>query len=748
MAEPAIGDTMAEGTGSFFAALNPNMKPRKWGTNLNAGGGAGDAGEEGLQPKQALEISGRQTQDAVLWLELGLCKALTRAVTHMGFIAPTPVQAEAIPVAMTGVDMCVRAVTGSGKTAAFVLPVLHRLLTTPPQRQTQLKSMRKMIRALVLVPSRELGVQCEAMIRELMQFTTDVRVALAIGGIAAHAQEAALEAAPELVVATPGRLSDLLHNYKGPTGALDFSGIEVVVLDECDKMLTVTIKDQVEDILSFCPSEARQTLLFSATMTSEVDAFAKQHLFRPHNIDIGHVALASQLRQQFVRIKVPEADAAYKTDDAAQPAAEQQNGEEENEEEQANDDLGDAEDGKATKGKKKAPRSKRLREKLQATDKQRAEEQNREAALLGPANQEHIVKIKTRFLAALCAKTFRNAVIIFTKYRTTAHRLCKVFNHLGMPAAELHGNQTQEERFDALRKFASREVPYLFSTDIASRGLDIKGIETVINFDLPPTLTAYIHRVGRTARIGDAGTAVSLVHETQDAEIMRKILAISGTINDHTVASVKRRDVPDEEVAAAAARIDAIFPAVREELALELTEEQLRTAEKKLAYQIDLEARQKTAGGGPNSALHAVLTSQPRKAWALSAAERKKREEEARRVYEKEAEVVLNETQAMMAELDREEQARLKRQRLERRQEREKKQQKKEKVLAEAKAHRKEETQKLQKGLVRKMKQKKVREARKEARAESRVKKGASPYKKREKKSAKKSRHRKRPKKH
>lgn len=763
-----VNEALTADTIGFFSDLDPygKYKPQtaaSFTPRFNTGSAAQpqvDNGE-GLSEETAPNAlgrrrvdarSGEQMQDSILWLELGLCKALIRAVAHLGFVAPTPVQTEAIPAIATGADCCVRAVTGSGKTAAFVLPMLHQLLTKSPIRQTSMGSKRRYIRAVILVPSRELGVQCHEMVKSLMQFTTEIRTTLAIGGIASSAQEAALEQAPDIVIATPGRLIDILHNYKGPYGAIDLSGVEMVVLDECDKMLTITLKDQVVDIVDRIPAETRQMLLFSATMTSEVDEFAKEYLFDPKNVDIGHVALASQLRQQFVRIKIdnlilPAIKAVHhegeidndEDDSAAQrkkKAAKKRRGG--NDEENRMDSESDDDE---TKEKKKRVRSKRARDESKEGNEAEEERQKEDEQLFGPSIQEHVTKVKTRYLVALCEKYFKKAVLVFTKYRTTAHRLQKVFALLGLRSAELQGNQLQEERFESLRQFASGEVQYLFCTDVASRGLDIKGVNTVINFDLPPTLTAYIHRVGRTARIGDSGTAVALVHETMDADIMRKILTVSGNINQHQVASVKRRDIPEEALNEAMMKVNEVFPRVREILAAENLVDKISMAEKKLS-------RERTDPRATFS-LGEAITSKPKRTWCLSKKERKERDALARKKYEEEAEVTITEAQQELADLDKDQGRFLQKQKTTRRQLREKKQREREKELDKIKEQKMKFAKKVQAGNVKKLKKQKIRESRKAQRAENREKKGRPAFKHTDgKKHNKKSRHRNKPKKH
>ncbi|KAG8348096.1 DEAD DEAH box helicase Helicase conserved C terminal domain [Trypanosoma vivax] len=668
------GDMMLEDTSSFFFGLTGVHKASSMVTpkeDVDAMPG------ETISTQQDTKQSGQQTQDKIMWIELGLCKALVRAVGHLGFFSPTPVQVQAIPAILDGGDVCARAVTGSGKTAAFLLPVLHTLLTRSPVKQAQTCGKRRFVRALILVPSRELGMQCQHVLQQLLTFTTGLTVALAIGGVAQSAQEAALEAIPDILIATPGRLVDLLHNYKGPHGSLDVTGVEIVVLDECDKLLTATLKDQVEDILKRVPEETRQVLMFSATMTQVVDEFAKEHLFEPKNVDVGHVALQSNLRQQFVRIRMLPVTSVHTH-----------------------------ENNSATK--------------MEAVDKENVSLKRGRCSVADGADQhcqgedaaEHVTIVKSRYLVALCLRYFREKTMIFTRYRSTTHRLNLLFNAVGLPSVELQGNQQQEERFLSLEKFTSGEASYLFSTDVASRGLDIKNVCTVINFDLPPTLTAYIHRVGRTARIGESGTAVSLVDESNDAEIMRKILTVSGIVNNHQVSTVRRRDVPDELLKEATSMIDEAFPHVRAELAAEALHASIENAERRYGT------------GAAQKLLDNAASVKPRKMWCLSREERKKRDDEARRVYEKEAEVTINHFQNELSNWNREEKEFLQKQRQTRQRKREVEARAKEKAKSTLRELRRKSEQKLQAGVIKKLKKKKIREAHRAKRAEEREKRG------------------------
>eukprot|EP00658_Telonema_sp_P-2_P018248 TRINITY_DN1715_c0_g2_i2.p1 TRINITY_DN1715_c0_g2~~TRINITY_DN1715_c0_g2_i2.p1 ORF type:complete len:579 (-),score=249.14 TRINITY_DN1715_c0_g2_i2:222-1958(-) len=571
------------------------------------------------------------------------------------------------------------------------------------------------IRALVLVPTRELGAQCEVMCKQLCQYTTDISIALSIGGMANNSQEAVLDQAPDIVIATPGRLCDVLLNFKGVTGkgyvkGIDLSGVEVCVLDECDKLLSTTLKDQVETILGRTEETMRQLMLVSATMTKDVDDFAKQYLFKPKNVDIGHVALATQLKQQFIRIKTSVEDIT--PDDVA---------------EVVNKVVGRS-DGRAAR--------KRQREPKEGADPDDPSDKEEEGVSQHTIDN-NISRIKTQHLVAICKSVFTNSTLIFTKFKTTAHRLNILFQLLGLQSEELQGNQPQEERLESLRRFSDGEVQFLFSTDVSSRGLDIRNVNIVINFDMPPTLTTYIHRVGRTARIGDHGTAVSLVHEVQDAEIMRKVITLSSKINDHQVASVKRRDIPLDQLAEARVLVDDIFPEVREVLSGE-----------ELEAKIDKAQRRVNSADAMLSTLTDSITAKPKRTWCLTKDEQRRRAIENREKYVKEAEMVEAELAEEMQTLEKEQQVFLKQQKAERARERDIKERKYESEMRAQKDKRKKDAEKLKGGVVKKLKMAKIRKSKQEARSEARIAKGSKPVKRKSKVAKSKPRHGGRMKKH
>lgn len=625
----------------------------------------------------------QQTQDTVTWLELALCKSLVRAVIHLGFLAPTPVQVLAIPSALRGKDVCARSVTGSGKTAAFLLPLCHLLLTRLPQKAGRMRSARRFIRSLVLIPTRELGVQCQNMLKRLLQFTSELTVALAIGGAAPAAQEAALDASPDILIATPSRLVDHIHHFRGL--GLDISGVEIIVLDECDKMLTATLAGQVVDILGHIPEETRQILMSSATMTEEVDRFAEVYLFEAHNVDVGHVALQSKLHQQFVRVDLSiEVEQKSCTKVKEQKQLEEKNGEK----------------GKLTQFK-------------YVREERPSKGHSLPSASEGEVTPNQMTMAKSRCILALLKNYVKEKTIIFCKYKSTAHRLSLLLNALNFPVVEIQSDQEQEKRLDALSKFSAGEVRYLITTDVASRSLDIPSVTTVINYDLPPTLTAYIHRVGRTARVGAGGTAVSLVDETNDGEIMQNILAFCGVANEYQVTSVKRRDIPKAMLLEARSEMNKVFPWVKTQLEAEELEERIQKTERKCR--------------SSNSFVDEVSVK-PQKEWVLSRTEERQRKEQAKTLYEKEAEIAVHRYQNILSNLEGEEMIFLKQQKNQRHAEQQKQETQRRKEKAKRAELRKKEAKKVERNVIKKIKKKKLRAAASERRAADREKKGHKPY--------------------
>ncbi|OUS27673.1 RNA helicase [Gammaproteobacteria bacterium 45_16_T64] len=347
-----------------------------------------------------------------MFSELALNDRLLKAITKLGFEKTTPVQAQAIPLALAGKDLLVSAKTGSGKTAAFLLPSLHRFLENPaPDSGT---------RALILVPTRELARQ---VLKQCSQFAdfTNIKSTMIIGGEDFKFQKSQFRKNPEIVIATPGRLVEHLD-----AGSIDFKDLEVLVLDEADRMLDMGFVEDVMHIAKACNNK-RQTLLFSATLKQRgLEEIIGEALNEPEKLILDtHKDEHSQIRQQAV--------------------------------------LAD--------------------------------------------DNDH----KDKLLATLLENETYNKALVFTNKKVQATRLCGLMRYKNNRAGVLQGDLSQEERNHVMSLFRNGQVNVLIATDVAARGIDVDGIDLVINYDMPRNGDDYIHRIGRTGRADSEGVAISFV---------------------------------------------------------------------------------------------------------------------------------------------------------------------------------------------------------------------------------------------
>ncbi len=350
--------------------------------------------------------------------KLGLHALLVKNVLKLGYSSPTPIQSQAIPVVQSGRDLVATAQTGSGKTAAFLLPMLHNLLERP------LRSTG----ALILTPTRELASQIDAVFRGLAA-GTGLRCALVVGGVPADPQTRSLRGGVEVVVATPGRLLDHLKK-----GSANLSSLHTLVLDEADQMFDMGFLPDLKRIVSRLPVQ-RQTLLFSATMPQEVARLSRSILRDPLSISVGE-----------------QGTAAPDVTQSAYPVAAQ-----------------------------------------------------RKTALLG-----HLIN-----------SWESPSVLVFTRTKHGARRLATSLAASGHDVAELHSDRSPSQRARAMHVFRARTVPVMVATNIASRGLDVRHITHVVNYDVPHTTEEYVHRIGRTGRAGDTGDSLLLVAPEEYALMAR-----------------------------------------------------------------------------------------------------------------------------------------------------------------------------------------------------------------------------------
>ncbi|PWB70027.1 hypothetical protein C3F09_09605 [candidate division GN15 bacterium] len=343
---------------------------------------------------------------------LGIAPGLLGAIGRLKFTEPTPIQRRSIPVGLEGKDLIAIAQTGTGKTLAFGIPIIQRL--------AQLKG-----RALVLVPTRELALQVDAEVMRVGR-ALGLRTAVLIGGASEGPQRRALEKNPRVIIATPGRLVDFLEHR-----IVNFSAIQILVLDEADRMLDMGFAPQINKILAAMPTD-RQTMLFSATMPSAIVGLARKHMRLPINIEIAPSGTTADNVTQEVYFIEKEA--------------------------------------------------------------------------------------KSQLLEVVL-KECHGSVLVFTRTKHSAHKLNRYVRNMGHAAAEIHSNRSLGQRRDALDGFKSGKYRVLIATDIAARGIDVTGIELVVNYDLPSNTEDYVHRIGRTARAGMAGRAISFATFDQRNDI-------------------------------------------------------------------------------------------------------------------------------------------------------------------------------------------------------------------------------------
>ena len=343
--------------------------------------------------------------------ELGLSEQLLRAVREQGYTQPSPIQAKAIPLVLRGRDVMAAAQTGTGKTAGFALPLLQRLASSG-------KTNKRHCRALILTPTRELAAQVSESVATYGRYLGSSSTVV-YGGVKINPQIRTLAEGVDVLVATPGRLLDL-HGQ----GAVEFSQLKVLILDEADRMLDMGFIHDIQRIIKLLPRQ-RQTLMFSATFSKPIRTLAADFLRNPEQVEVS-----------------PPNSTAEKVEQWVYPV-----------------------------------------------DKKRK-----------PALLSHLVK-----------SNGWQQVLVFTRTKHGANRLCKQLHNDGISCAAIHGNKSQNARTQALEGFKRGKVLALVATDIAARGIDIDQLPQVVNFDMPNVAEDYVHRIGRTGRAGLGGSAHSLV---------------------------------------------------------------------------------------------------------------------------------------------------------------------------------------------------------------------------------------------
>ena len=386
--------------------------------------------------------------------DLGLAEPILRALTDEGYDSPTPIQAEAVPALLAGRDVLGIAQTGTGKTAAFVLPILNSILADDK------RPAPKTCRALILSPTRELSAQ---ILENLRGYGRHMRVSstLVVGGLKPGPQVKMLARGVDVVVATPGRLLDLVRS-----NALRLDQVRTLVLDEADQMLDLGFFPAIRDIVGRIPAQ-RQTALLSATMPTQIKALAHDLLNDPKQISVAPVSRPIERIEQSV--------------------------------------------------------------------------------ILTPKEQ------KRDLLLELMSDRAVERSIVFTRTKRGADRVNKHLVAYGLKSAAIHGDKSQGQRIKALDGFKAGTVKILVATDIAARGIDVDDVSHVVNFELPNIPESYVHRIGRTARAGKTGIAVSLC-DPSEYDYLRDIERLTGITIDKAVVGDEDRFLAEARTLAAAAK--------------------------------------------------------------------------------------------------------------------------------------------------------------------------------------------------
>jgi len=360
--------------------------------------------------------------------ELNISEPILKALSNKKYETPTPIQEQAIPVALKGRDLLGIAQTGTGKTAAFAIPIIQKL------EQQQVKGQKREIKALILTPTRELAIQIDECFRDYAQYTHLIHTVI-FGGVNQKPQVDKLRKGVDILIATPGRLLDLVRQRH-----ITLKQIQHFVLDEADRMLDMGFIHDIKRILPMLPKQ-KQTLFFSATMPTSISNLSKSILNNPVKVEVAPVSsVVDTIEQCLYFVEKPE---------------------------------------------------------------------------------------KSDLLLSILKKEQNKSVLVFSRTKYGADKIAKVLNKKNIGCEAIHGNKTQNARQRALTNFKSGKTRVIIATDIAARGIDIANLEMVINYDLPDIAETYVHRIGRTGRAGNTGTALTFCSH-EEYTMVKEIQKLTG----------------------------------------------------------------------------------------------------------------------------------------------------------------------------------------------------------------------------
>ena len=471
----------------------------------------------------------------ISFTNFNLSKLIIKALSELEYYTPTKVQEKVIPIALNGHDIFVNSETGSGKTACFLLPIVQRIILS---RNSKEKNNKNIIQnqALIIVPTRELALQCNLMLTQFLKYI-DINYVFLCGGLSVENQINQMKnKIPDIIITTPGRLLDLIYNNKN----LSLEHVNILVLDEADKLLELGFKDAIFEILELIKkNKNRQTLLFSATLNPKLLDLGEHALNNPIKIKIAQSAILTNLSQSIVRIKFAN--------------LEQNNYE------------------------------------------------KRMAYLLNIIKQKKLKR-----------------TIIFFNTKQDCHKCILYFNQFNISScAELHGNKSQTERIKSLEDFQKGNVDFLLSTDIAGRGIDIEKVKCVINFQMPLLGERYIHRVGRTARKGYLGEAITICDD-KERLLIKKIFR-----KEKVDINLKPIKINNEDVKDLYKKIMKIKENIDDELINEKAEKQFELAEKDIEKTMNIKLHQNE------------IQNRPKKIWYESTKDKRKKAKKLKKEFEK-----------------------------------------------------------------------------------------------------------------
>ena len=484
----------------------------------------------------------------ISFTNFNLSKLIIKALSELEYYIPTKVQEKVIPIALNGHDIFVNSETGSGKTACFLLPIVQRIILSRSAKESSKRNNKKnkndssdnsqiiQNQALIIVPTRELALQCNEMLKKFVKYI-DLNYIFLCGGLSVENQINQMKnKIPDIIITTPGRLLDLIYNSSN----ISLEHVNILVLDEADKLLELGFKDAIFEILELIKKNRnRQTLLFSATLNPKLLDLGEHALNNPIKIKIAQSAILTNLSQSIVRLRFANL------------------------------------------------------------------EQN---------NYEK----RMAYLISIIKEKKLNRTIIFFNTKQDCHKCVLFFNKFGLEScAELHGNISQTERIKSLDDFQKGNVKFLLATDIAGRGIDIEKVKCVINFQMPLIGDRYIHRVGRTARKGYIGEAITICDD-KERLVLKKIFK-----KEKIEINIKPIKIKNEEIKDLYKKIIAFKDEIEEKLVNEKAEEQLELAERDIEKTMNIKLHQNE------------IKSRPKKKWYETTKEKRKKAKQLKKDFNK-----------------------------------------------------------------------------------------------------------------